>query len=99
MGILEAMATGIKPVIFNFPGAEELFGRDYLFTTPEEFCRRICEPHYDSQAYRAFVERRYPLSAQLLRINELFAMFEKNPWTEKSAQHTAKCSGLAALTV
>ncbi len=99
MGILEAMAAGVKPVIFNFPGAEELFGPDYLFTTPEEFCRRICEPHYDSQSYRAFVERRYPLSAQLLRINELFAMFEKNPRAGTSAQHTAKCSGLAALTV
>jgi glycosyltransferase involved in cell wall biosynthesis len=99
MGILEAMATGVKPIIAHFPGAEALFDRDYLFTTPEEFCRRIVEPQYDSQRYRDFVERRYPLSAQLLRINELFAMFEKNPWTEKTSQQTAEFSGLTALTV
>ena len=99
MGVLEAMAAGIKPVIFNFPGAAELFGSDYLFTTPEAFCRRICEPHYDSATYRSFVERRYPLSAQLLRINELFAMFEKDPWTGQSEPCAANFSGLSALAV
>lgn len=76
MGILEAMAAGIKPVVHDFPGAEETFGKNYLFRTPEEFCQKILEESYDSEEYRKFVERKYPLKAQLLRINELFAGFE-----------------------
>jgi glycosyltransferase involved in cell wall biosynthesis len=77
MGILEAMAAGIKPVVYDFPGAEEIFGKNYLFTTPQDFCRRIFEEDYDSEQYRNFVERRYPLNRQLAMINELFAVFEK----------------------
>ncbi|MCE5186745.1 MAG: glycosyltransferase [Planctomycetaceae bacterium] len=77
MGILEAMAAGIKPVIHDFPGAEEIFGKDHLFATPQEFCKKILESQYDSSAYREFVERRYPLDRQLLKINELLAEFEK----------------------
>ena len=99
MGILEAMAAGIKPVIHNFPGAEETFGPTHLFNTPEDFCRLICDPQYDSESYRTFVERRYPLSQQVVRINELFAAFEKNPWPEQSATSAAAFSGLSALTV
>ena len=96
MGLLEAMACGIKPVIHHFPGAEEIFGRRYLFATPADFCRLICEPSYDSASYRAFVERRYPLSQQLLQINELFAMFERSPWSEASS---APGAGLCRLPV
>lgn len=99
MGILEAMACGMKPVIVNFPGACEIFGPQYLFNTPDEFCRRVCEPTYNSESYRTFVERRYPLSQQLIRINELFALFEKIPWTEQSAARTAGFAGLSALPV
>jgi glycosyltransferase involved in cell wall biosynthesis len=99
MGILEAMAAGIKPIIHNFPGAVETFGPTHLFNTPDDFCRLICESAYDSESYRAFVERRYPLSQQLIRINELFSAFEKNPWTEQSAAPAATFSGMSGLTV
>ena len=79
MGILEAMAAGIKPVIYNFPGAEGIFGRAPLFNTPQEFCHKILDDSYDSRQYREFVEQRYSLRQQLLRINEIFAKFEKDP--------------------
>ena len=99
MGLLEAMACGIKPVIHHFPGAEEIFGPEYLFHTPEEFCRLICESDYTPEKYREFVERRYPLSGQLVRINELFAMFERNPWKEQTAVSPTLTKGLSALLV
>lgn len=99
MGILEAMASGLKPAIHHFPGADEIFGPQYLFNTVEDFCRLIREPNYDSLSYRTFVERRYPLSQQLLQVNELFAMFEKNPWSELSAAGSAGFAGLSALAV
>lgn len=77
MGIMEAMAGGIKPIVHDFPGAEEIYGTRYLFSTPQEFCRKVLEEEYDSEQYRTFVERKYPLNQQLMKINELFADFEK----------------------
>jgi glycosyltransferase involved in cell wall biosynthesis len=74
--VLEAMARGVKPVVRDFPGATEVFGRNYLFRTPEEFCWKILETDYDSEEYRNFVEQKHPLSRQLLQIDELFAGYE-----------------------
>jgi len=74
--VLEAMASGVKPLVRNFPGAREIFGKNCLFSTPEEFCRMVFEGGYDSEAYRSVVELRCPLSRQLLLIDELFAGFE-----------------------
>ena len=99
MGLLEAMARGIKPVIHHFPGAEEIFGREFLFRTPEEFCQRVLEPSYTPQRYRVFVERRYPLAGQLRHINELLAMFEKDPWTQQPGPRSEQSSALSALSV
>lgn len=76
MGCLEAMAAGIRPVIHNFPGSRETFGGDYLFNTPEEFCDHILDGEYHSEAYRDFVERRYAMTSQLRKINEIFAAME-----------------------
>lgn len=88
MGILEAMAAGIKPVIHHFPGASGTFGTQYLFYTPQEFCRRILQEPYDSEQYRAFVEQRYSLKPQLRKINELFAKYEKTPLEGPKSQHS-----------
>jgi len=99
MGILEAMAAGLKPVIFNFPGAAEIYPTPYLFHTPQEFCDRILEPQYDSESYRQFVEVRYPLSRQLTQINELLAAYEKPPKPEPSAGGAVRLSGLSLSAV
>ena len=79
MGILEAMASGIKPVIHNFPGAAEIYGTEYLFNTPEEFSSQILSREYDSASYRTFVEQRYPLDRFLMKIDEIVASFERVP--------------------
>lgn len=76
MGCLEAMASGIRPIIHNFPGAKEIYGTSYLFNTPDDFCQQILSGRYDSAEYRDFVERRYSLSCQLLKIYELIASLE-----------------------
>ena len=88
MGILEAMAAGIKPVIHNFPGAGGIFGQAPLFNTPEEFCQKILDNSYDSHQYRQFVEQRYSLKQQLLRVNEIVARFEKNPAYANTSLHS-----------
>ncbi len=99
MGILEAMAAGLKPVIFNFPGAAEIYPTHYLFNTPQEFCRRIMEPDFDSESYRQFVEVRYPLSGQLTQINALLAAYEKAPRPQQSAGGSVRLSGLSLSAV
>lgn len=78
MGILEAMAAGIKPVIHNFPGAKEIYGSEFLFNTPEEFCRHILTDEYKPAFYREFVEQRYPVSRTQIQIDEILASFERN---------------------
>lgn len=77
MGVLEAMAAGLKPIIHNFPGAGEIYGTDYLFNTPEEFCQQILSEEYDPPSYREYVEQRYPISRSLIQINEILASFEQ----------------------
>ncbi len=76
MGVLEAMACGLKPVIHNFPGARETFPSEFLFNIAEEFCAAICSSVYEPQKYRKFVEGRYALQNQLARINNIFTRFE-----------------------
>jgi hypothetical protein len=76
MGVLEGMACGLKPVVHNFPGADQIFPGDCLFNISEQFCQQICSEHYYPRQYRAYVEQRYPLRQQLNSINKLFLRFE-----------------------
>jgi tetratricopeptide (TPR) repeat protein len=76
MGLLEGMACGLKPVIHNFPGSNQIFPSEFLFNISEEFCQQVCSEHYEPQRYRRFVEERYSLQRQLNAINKLFLRFE-----------------------
>ena len=71
MGVLEAMACGLKPIVHNFPGAARILTPEFLFNSAEDFCRQILSDDYDSARYREFVEARYSLSEQLGRVNRL----------------------------
>jgi glycosyltransferase involved in cell wall biosynthesis len=76
MGLLEAMACGLKPVIHNFPGADQIFPCEFLFNIAEEFCELICSASYEPQRYRSFVEGSYSLRSQLAAINNIFTRLE-----------------------
>ena len=86
MGLLEAMACGLKPVIHNFPGADQIFPSEFLFNISEEFCEQIISGTYEPQKYRRFVETHYSLKDQLAKINEIFSRLE--------AEIDAKQSGI-----
>ena len=77
MGILEAMACGLKPVIHNFPGAEQIFSSEYLFNISEEFYQHILSESYEPKKYRKFIEEKYPLKNQLSNINDIFNQLEE----------------------
>ena len=76
MGLLEAMACGLKPVIHNFPGADEIFPSEFLFNIAEEFCEQILSAPYEPKRYRRLVEEHYPLKNQLAKINKIFTQLE-----------------------
>jgi pentatricopeptide repeat protein len=76
MGLLEAMACGLRPVIHNFPGAGQTFPSEFLFNISEEFCEQIRSASYEPQRYRRFVEENYPLKNQLAEINNVLAGLE-----------------------
>jgi glycosyltransferase involved in cell wall biosynthesis len=85
MGILEAMASGLVPVIHNFPGAAEIYDMKYLFNTPDDFAKKILSADYNPRACREFVERRYPLNRTLMLIDELISKYGEN----NTLQHQA----------
>jgi tetratricopeptide (TPR) repeat protein len=97
MGLLEAMACGLKPVIHNFPGAEEIFPSEFLFNISEEFCEQILSDTYEPKGYRRFVEENYPLQKQLSEINSIFTQFE----TEIDSQQARSvfCNNLQNLNL
>jgi len=84
MGLLEAMACGLKPVIHNFPGADQIFPSEFLFNIAEEFCEQILSEQYESYKYRRFVEENYALKNQLTKINKIFTRLEAEIDSEKS---------------
>ncbi|MBA7596621.1 hypothetical protein ES703_03600 [subsurface metagenome] len=95
MGLLEGMACGLKPVIHNFPGADQTFGSEFLFNISEEFCEQIRSDTYEPQRYRKFVEENYPLKNQLTGINNIFTQLE----AEIVSQLTGTLSALRAFAV
>ncbi len=94
MGVLEAMACGLKPVIHNFPGADEIFPPQYLFNISEEFCRHVCSGPYEPQVYRDFVEQRYPLNEQLKKIDAVFTRLEAEVHPPNTQVSDSVCAGV-----
>ncbi|MFC1781256.1 glycosyltransferase [Planctomycetota bacterium] len=88
MGILEAMACGLKPVVHNFPGADQTFPPEYLFNISEEFCEQICSDSYEPQKYRSYVEENYGLGKQLVKINDIFVRLEKEIDSGKNREYS-----------
>jgi glycosyltransferase involved in cell wall biosynthesis len=90
MGILEGMACGLKPVIHNFPGADQIFPSEFLFRISEEFCEQVLSEAYEPQRYCTFVEENYPLKSQLSKINDIFTQLE----AEIDSQQKGKSAGV-----
>ncbi len=74
--LLVGMACGLKPVVHNFPGADQLLPPQYLFNIAEQFCEQILADDYQPQQYRSLVEQRYPLEQQLQRVAGILNQLE-----------------------
>lgn len=84
LGILEGMACGLKPVIHNYPGAEGVFPKEFLFDIAEQFCEQILTQDYQSAKYRGYVAEKYSLAGQLGQVSRIFADFEKQIDSDKN---------------
>lgn len=71
VGIMEAMASGLKPAIHYFPGADRFYPDEYVYYDLNNFMRIITEDSYDSKKYRNFIEANYSLNMQIEKIKNL----------------------------
>lgn len=57
--VLEAMASGMKPVIHTWPGAVDQFPSEFIFKTIREAKKIITEPKFEPERYRNYIEQHY----------------------------------------
>lgn len=54
MGVIESMSAGLKPVVFNFPGAEQFYPEKWLWADRTDFVGSILSDDYSSQEYHDY---------------------------------------------
>lgn len=82
VGLMEGMATGLKPLIHNFVGARDIYPAKYLWTTTSDFANMATDSEYSPLEYREFVANRYSLQQQL---NHLGIILDGQPFTTSLA--------------
>lgn len=65
MGIIEGMSAGLKPVVFNFPGAENLYPKKWLWSDRTDFVGNILSSDYNPQEYRDYVKCKFSIQENL----------------------------------
>lgn len=65
VGIVEAMATGCKPLIHHFPGADKLFPKEYLWKTVQEFVDMVLDLTFTPEKYRELVVEEFNIKKKL----------------------------------
>ncbi|WP_121959103.1 glycosyltransferase [Petrotoga sp. 9T1HF07.CasAA.8.2] len=78
VGIMEAMARGIKPIIHNFYAARGFYPDEFIYNTIDEAVEKIIEESYDSESYRRFIEDNYSLERQIYEIEEILNTNDKD---------------------
>lgn len=55
---IEAMASGLRPLVYDWVGATDIFGKEYVWSTIADLKRHL-NSDYNPYVYRTFVSRRY----------------------------------------
>lgn len=71
VGLMEAMSTGCRPLIYAFPGADRMYPASFLWKSIPELIRRIDEP-IDPEICREFVTENFSLQKQAARFVKVF---------------------------
>ncbi|OQY10904.1 MAG: hypothetical protein B6I29_00420 [Marinitoga sp. 4572_148] len=76
--ILEGMAKGLKPIIYNYYGSKNQWPNELIFNTVDEAINIILKDNYNSNYYRNFIENNYTLENQIKNIkNVINSLIEK----------------------
>jgi glycosyltransferase involved in cell wall biosynthesis len=73
IAMFEAMAKGIKPLCYDWPGCKEWLPDELIWSTPEEL-NDVLQAQYDSNRYRQIVEIKANLERQLKTVNEVLGL-------------------------
>ena len=65
------MAKGIKPLIHNWRGSEDIWPKELLWKDFDDL-DKLLESPYESEKYRQHVEDNFSLEKQVAAISELF---------------------------
>ena len=76
MGIMEGMASGLKPVIHNFPSADKVYSFRYLWNTIDEFVDQITSENYIPIEYREIIGK-YSIQRSIAGIQEVIDKIAK----------------------
>lgn len=79
VGLMEAMACGIKPVIYDYPGAREVFRTEWVFDTVQRAVEMITDSLYDSGGYREWIAGRYSLEDQCKAVDSVLYRLLRMP--------------------
>jgi len=71
MGVIEGMCSGLRPVVFSFPGAENLYPRKWLWTDRTDFVTSILSPDYNPQEYHEYAIRKFSIQENIGRYKNL----------------------------
>jgi len=74
MTLCEGMACGLKPLIRNWIGAEEVYKPEWIYSGIDDIRRMLDEP-YNAKEYRSYIQEKYDFEKQWEKIHDL--IFEK----------------------
>lgn len=66
----EGMSKGLKPLIHNYPGAEQVWSQKYIWNKVSEI-RPMLEGEHNPKEYQEYIEQNYPLSKMLEAYNKI----------------------------
>jgi|GEM_PF-610591 len=69
--VLEAAACGVKPLIHYFPGAEQLYPENWLFSSVQEFVERVLNCNQNAFWNRQYIIEHYSIDKVFNDIIEL----------------------------
>lgn len=59
MNVLEACSKGIKPIIHNWPGADAMYPKEWVFDSTGMAVKMLQDFHYESNKYREYVGKQH----------------------------------------
>lgn len=76
MSICEGMACGCKPIVHDWIGAEEIYGKEYVYRDINEF-KKILDGSFEPGKYRQFIKDNYNFENTFKKIEEVLKIYSE----------------------